>query len=157
LIEGESQFTIERYDAEVIGKAEAEKWLEQSEVKVMTQIIRSGQVVEVVGDLLLIGDVNPGGQVKATGSIFILGKLQGIAHAGINGDEGAFIAASFMNPSQLRIANFISRAPDYEADGVYMECGYLDKGNHKIAIDRLQVLPYIRKEIRSMERRMLNG
>src|SRR5699024_12207571 len=118
---------IYKYESEVIGKKEAEQWLEKSEVKRITQIVRSGQVVEVTGDLLLVGDVNPGGQVKATGSIYVLGHLNGIAHAGVYGDEKAVIAASYMNPTQLRIAKYISRAPDYEASGVYMECGYLDK------------------------------
>lgn len=157
IIEQDNRFSIFRYDAEVIGKKEAEEWFDQSEVKSISRIVRSGQIVEVTGDLLLIGDVNPGGQVKATGSIFILGNLQGIAHAGVKGDEQAVIAASYMNPTQLRIAKFISRAPDYEAEGVYMECGYYDKKNNKIAIDRLQVLPYIRKNFSAMERRILNG
>jgi septum site-determining protein MinC len=157
LIEGDGRFFIERYDAEVIGKKEAENWFDQSEVKSITQIVRSGQIVEVTGDLLLIGDVNPGAQVKATGNIFVLGHLHGIAHAGSSGDEQAVIAASHMNPTQLRIANFISRAPDYEASGLYMECGYLDKENNKIAIDRLQVLPYIRKKLRAMERGIQHG
>src|SRR5699024_3680602 len=148
LIEKDRYFTIERYDSNVIDKKEAEVWFDHSEVKSMTQIVRSGQVLEVTVDLLLIGDVNPGGQVKATGNIFVLGNLHGIAHAGIHGDEQSVIAASYMNPSQLRISNYISRAPDYESEGVYMECGYLDKENNKIAIDRLQMLPFVRKELR---------
>ncbi|HLR22181.1 MAG TPA: septum site-determining protein MinC [Pseudogracilibacillus sp.] len=157
IIEHDQQFIIDKYESEVIGKKEAEQWLEKSEVKRITQIVRSGQVVEVTGDLLLVGDVNPGGQVKATGSIYVLGHLNGIAHAGVYGDEKAVIAASYMNPTQLRIAKYISRAPDYEASGVYMECGYLDKSNEKIVIDRLQVLPYILKQERAIERRMTNG
>jgi|SRR5690625_832108 len=157
VIERNNRFFVERYESEVIDKEQAEEWLAKNEMKTITRIIRSGQVVEVVGDLLLIGDVNPGGQVKATGNIFIMGNLQGIAHAGVSGDENAVIAASYMNPTQLRIANYISRAPDYESEGVYMECGYLDKQNKKIVIDRLQVLPYVQKELRGLERRMENG
>lgn len=157
LIERDNRFIVHRYDSEVIGKKQAEELLDRSEVKAVTQIVRSGQVVEVTGDLLLIGDVNPGGQVKATGNIYILGNLRGIAHAGVDGNEEAVIAASYMNPSQLRIASFISRAPDYESDGVYMECGYLDKENNKIVIDRLQVLPYVRKKLRRLERGIENG
>jgi len=153
LIEKDKRFFVERFESEVIDKNQAEKWLEQSEIKPMSRIIRSGQVLEVVGDLLLIGDVNPGGHVKATGNIFILGNLHGIAHAGVNGDESAVIAASFMNPTQLRIAHYLSRAPDHETEGVYMECGYLDKEKQKIVIDRLQVLPYVRKKLRGLEGR----
>src|SRR5699024_12818976 len=103
------------------------------------RIVRSGQVVEGTGDCLLVGCVNPGGQLKSTGSIYVLVHLDGIAHAGVYGDEKAVRAASYMNPTQRRIAKYISRAPDYEASGVYMECGYLDKSNEKIVIDRLQV------------------
>lgn len=157
LIEKDNRFFVERYESEVIDKIQAETWIEQSEIKTISRIIRSGQVVEVIGDLLLIGDVNPGGQVRATGNIFVLGNLHGIAHAGIDGDENAVIAASYMNPTQLRIAKYISRSPDYESEGVYMECGYFDKEKEKIIIDRLQVLPYVRKELRGLERRILNG
>lgn len=147
LIEAHTHFYIERFDTNVISKEAAETWMDEMEVKPITQIVRSGQVVEVVGDLLLIGDVNPGGQVRATGSIYILGHLYGIAHAGIYGDVQTTIAASYMNPAQLRIGNYMSRAPDYETDGTYMECAYLDEENDKIVIDRLQVLPYIRNKL----------
>ena len=156
-IEQNNRFKIERFDSDVIGKKQAEAWLESNETKIHNRIVRSGQVLEVEGDLLLIGDVNPGGEVRATGNIYILGNLHGIAHAGIDGDENAVIAASYMNPSQLRIAQYISRAPDYHSEGVYMECGYLDKENNKIIIDRLQVLPYVRKNLRGLGRRMQIG
>ena len=81
----------------------------------VAKIIRSGQVLNVTGDLLLIGDVNPGGTVIADGNIFILGALKGIAHAGFDGNTEAVIAASVMKPSQLRISDVLNRAPDYIA------------------------------------------
>src|SRR5699024_10795663 len=102
-----------------------------------------------------IGDVNPGGQVRATGSMYILGDLYGIDHAGIYGDVQTTIAASYMNPAQLRIGNYMSRATDYETEGTYMECAYLDEENDKIVIDRLQVLPYIRNKLWKKEGGML--
>ncbi|HLT55998.1 MAG TPA: septum site-determining protein MinC, partial [Bacillota bacterium] len=121
------------------------------------KIVRSGQVLEITGDLLLIGDVNPGGKVVSTGNVYILGNLYGIAHAGAAGDRKAIIAASYMKPTQLRIADYISRAPDYESDGVYMECGLIDEEQDKIVIDRIQVLSRNRREISGFERRILNG
>ena len=157
LIEQNNRFKVERFDSDVIGKKQAEQWLKTHEMKTISQIVRSGQVLEVEGDLLLIGDVNPGGQVRATGNIYILGNLHGIAHAGIDGDETAVIVASYMNPTQLRIANYISRAPDFDAEGVYMECGYFDNEKNQIIIDRLQVLPYIKKNLRGLGRRMKIG
>ncbi len=157
IIGGENRFIIQSIQSDVVLRKDALKWQEESEVKTINRIVRSGQVIEVNGDLLLVGDVNPGGQVTSTGNIYIMGSLQGIAHAGSNGDRDAFIAASYMNPSQLRIADYISRAPDYESDGVYMECGLIDEVQDKIVIDRLQALPHKRKELSGFERRMQNG
>ncbi|MBU5265770.1 septum site-determining protein MinC [Virgibacillus proomii] len=157
IITNENRFTIHSIESDVVLREEARQWQANSEIKAVNRIVRSGQVLHVTGDLLLIGDVNPGGKVMATGNIYIMGNLRGIAHAGVDGDTRAFIAASYMNPSQLRIAHYISRAPDYESDGVYMECGLVDEEQDKIIIDRLQVLPQKRKEINRFERRMQNG
>ncbi|MFU0791954.1 MAG: septum site-determining protein MinC [Virgibacillus proomii] len=157
IITNENRFTIHSIESDVVLREEARQWQANSEIKAVNRIVRSGQVLHVTGDLLLIGDVNPGGKVMATGNIYIMGNLRGIAHAGIDGDTQAFIAASYMNPSQLRIAHYISRAPDYESDGVYMECGLVDEEQDKIIIDRLQVLPQKRKEMNRFERRMQNG
>lgn len=157
LIENDNRFTIERFDSEVISRQEAEDWFDLSEVKSVSRVIRSGQVFEVTGDLLLIGDVNPGGEVRATGNVFIMGKLYGIAHAGVDGDAEAIIAASYMNPSQLRIANLISRPSDSESDGIYMEFGYIEEAGSQISISKLSKLPFVRENLRKLERRILHG
>jgi septum site-determining protein MinC len=111
-------------------------------------------VVDIVGDVLVIGDVNPGGTVKATGNVFVLGALRGIAHAGYGGNADVVIAASLMNPVQLRIAELYSRAPDYETDGVYMECAYIEEG--QIVMDRLQQVMKKRPVMNGFERSVLN-
>ncbi|WP_085991784.1 septum site-determining protein MinC [Oceanobacillus senegalensis] len=157
IINVDNGFEIESVESEVIRKEDALKWKEESKVKVINKIIRSGQVLEVKGDLLLIGDVNPGGKVISTGNIYIMGNLYGVAHAGFEGDMNTCIVASFMKPTQLRIADYISRSPDYESDGVYMECGLVDEKQNKIIIDRLQVLIHKRKELGRFERRVQNG
>src|SRR5699024_1131297 len=157
LIGDKKRFSIELFDSNVIHRDEAIRWKEDSDMKVINRVVRSGQVLENAGDLLLIGDVNPGGKVIATGNVFIMGNLLDVAHAGAHGDREAVIAASYMKPSQLRIADYISRAPDYETEGVYMECGLIDEKQDKIIIDRLQVLSHKRKDISGFERRILNG
>lgn len=157
IISDESQFTVQRLESNVILRSDALEMLEDTDIKIENRIVRSGQVLEVKGDLLLIGDVNPGGKVISSGNIYIMGSLHGIAHAGAKGDKNAIIVASYMNPSQLRIADYISRAPDYESDGVYMECGLVDVEKDKIIIDRLQVLAHKRKSLRAFERRIING
>ncbi|GAA0601514.1 septum site-determining protein MinC [Virgibacillus siamensis] len=157
LISKNNNFIVQAFDSEVVRKNDAISWKEESDVKTVHRIIRSGQVLEVTGDLLLIGDVNPGGSVVTTGNVFIMGNLLGMAHAGANGDQNAVIAASYMKPGQLRIADYISRAPDYETEGVYMECGLIDEVQDKIVIDRLQVLSRKRKDLSGFERRIQNG
>ncbi|MFG6118976.1 septum site-determining protein MinC [Thalassobacillus sp. B23F22_16] len=148
---------VGKVESNVITKEEAAEWKKHAQVKPLVKVVRSGQVINVEGDLLLIGDVNPGGKIMASGNIFVMGSLRGIAHAGVDGDSHAVIAASFMQPTQLRIADAISRAPDQDAEGVYMECGYLEEGNDKILIDRLQEVIKKRPDISSFERRMFNG
>ena len=74
--------------------------------------IRSGQMVEHVGHLAIIGDVNPGGEVIAGGDVVIWGRLRGVVHAGAIGDDAAVVCALRMQPMQLRIGNHIARAPE---------------------------------------------
>nr|WP_255570592.1 septum site-determining protein MinC [Cohnella sp. CFH 77786] len=112
----------------------------------MTGIVRSGQTVEREGHLLLLGDVNPGGTLRCTGDIYVLGALRGTAHAGSDGDGSAIIAASLMKPTQLRIADVISRPPDeWLSSEPWMEYAFLREG--AMAIDKLSSLGRHRKEV----------
>lgn len=79
--------------------------------------IRSGQCLTFDGSVVVIGDVNPGGEIKASGNIIILGQLKGIAHAGCNGMLNAFVSALYMIPVQLRIADIITRFPEENKKG----------------------------------------
>jgi|SRR5690625_3804848 len=157
IISSQNNFVVDSFDSKVILKEEALRWKELSDVKTFQRIVRSGQVLQVVGDMLLIGDVNPGGKVEATGNIYVLGHLRGVAQAGSLGDDQAIIAASYMNPSQLRIADYISRAPDYESPGVYMEYAKIDQTINKIVIERIQQLLSKENRLSGLERRMENG
>lgn len=114
-------------------------------LKILTGIIRSGQTVEHDGNLLLMGDLNPGGSIMCTGDIYVLGALRGLAHAGTKGLEHAIIAASLLRPTQLRIGEVISRPPDEWMTGdAAMEFAYLNEGVMKI--DKLTQLHRMRKE-----------
>lgn len=76
--------------------------------------IRSGQKMSYHGNIVVLGDVNPGAEVIAGGNILVLGALRGMAHAGAMGDEAAIVTAYRLSPTQLRIANHITRPPDGE-------------------------------------------
>jgi len=79
---------------------------------VVTKDIRSGQDITFDGNVIIYGDVKPGSKILATGFILVLGKLTGTVHAGAEGDEDAWVAAMCLQPGQLRIAGYITRAPD---------------------------------------------
>ena len=109
-------------------------------------IVRSGQVLHHEGNLLFIGDVNPGGTIRCTGDILILGALRGMAHAGFEGNENSIIAASYLSPTQLRIAETISRPPDeWENRETRMEFAFLREG--KMQIDKIINITRVRPDL----------
>lgn len=79
--------------------------------------LRNGMKIEFDGSVVVIGDVNPGAEIKATGNIIILGQLKGMAHAGCKGMTEAFVSAIYMAPVQLRIADIITRFPEENKKG----------------------------------------
>lgn len=78
----------------------------------LRRTLRSGQRVDYQGNVVIMGDVNAGAMVTCTGDIIVLGSLRGLAHAGAEGNEKAIVMAFRLEPTQLRIAHHISRAPD---------------------------------------------
>lgn len=74
--------------------------------------LRSGQSITSEGNIVIIGDVNPGSEVIAKGDITVWGVLGGIAHAGSQGNQYARIRALKMNAIQLRIGDTFARRPD---------------------------------------------
>ncbi|WP_041090445.1 septum site-determining protein MinC [Jeotgalibacillus soli] len=153
IVRSQKSLVVEEIHSNVMTLEEADMLKRQHEMSSMAGIIRSGQVIEVEGDFLLIGDVNPGGMIMAGGNIYILGTLKGIAHAGCYGNEQAVIVASQMRPSQLRISKHLNRAPDTDKndqESHEMECAYIDESD-QIVVDRLQVLRHVRPMITKHE------
>jgi septum site-determining protein MinC len=73
--------------------------------------MRSGFRVSFAGHIIVLGDVNPGAEIVAKGSVIIWGRLRGVVHAGAEGDENAFVCALDLNPTQLRIASRVAVTP----------------------------------------------
>lgn len=73
--------------------------------------LRSGFRVTSHGHIIVIGDVNPGADIIAGGSVVVWGHLRGVVHAGADGDSQAIVCALDLSPTQLRIANLISVTP----------------------------------------------
>lgn len=82
------------------------------ETRFIRQTLRSGQIERALeGNMVILGDVNPGAEVVAAGDIIVLGALRGVAHAGALGNTSSVIFALNLLPTQLRIGRFITRAP----------------------------------------------
>jgi len=88
----------------------------RNRVLLLKRTVRSGQKVSYKGTVVILGDVNPGSEIIATGDILIMGTLRGMAHAGARGDTSAIVAAFRLKPTQLRIAGIISRPPEDKDD-----------------------------------------
>jgi septum site-determining protein MinC len=139
-IRNKKNLVISEIESNVMSKEEAEQLIKDNKIESFTQMVRSGQELSVDGDLLLIGDVNPGGIIKATGNIYVMGTLKGTAHAGSGGNEEKVIVASVMTPQQIRIGHIINRSPDTQGEKHEMECAYIEQENNTIVIDNLQIL-----------------
>ncbi|MBR1619618.1 hypothetical protein IJ674_06970 [bacterium] len=74
--------------------------------------IRSGQSISSDGNIVIIGDVNPGAEIIAKGDVTVWGILAGIVHAGSDGNSFARIRALKLNPVQIRIGEIFARRPD---------------------------------------------
>ena len=97
--------------------------------------LRSGQNIHSDAHLIILGDVNPGAEVSAAGNVIVLGALRGFAHAGTAGDRGASVSALILNPTQIRIADIITRSPDETAEMHQPEIAYIK--HDRIYIDSI--------------------
>ncbi len=77
----------------------------------LPRTLRSGTLVEFPGHVTVMGDVNPGAEIVASGSIMVWGRLRGVVHAGSQGEVNAVVCALELNPTQLRIAGVIAVSP----------------------------------------------
>ncbi|MCM3743472.1 septum site-determining protein MinC [Sporosarcina luteola] len=140
---------VSKIQSEVITIEECNRKVLEKQSETYIGIVRSGQVVKADGDLVVVGDVNPNGRVVAAGSIYILGRLKGIAHAGATGNEEAVIAASWLEATHLMIADKLETMTDeltILSEQPEMECAYIHP-NGFIAIDRLQELRILRPNL----------
>jgi septum site-determining protein MinC len=94
------------------------------EAMLVRRTLRSGFSLKYQGSITVIGDVNPGAEIIAGGSVVVWGRLRGVVHAGAGlrdqasgsleeelGDPTATVSALEFAPTQLRIAGRIAMAP----------------------------------------------
>lgn len=108
----------------------------EGKVKFFKGILRSGNLLEYDGSIIVFGDINPGGIVKASDSVIVLGHLNGTVYAGTEKGKDAFIGAIHMNPIQLKIGDCIARNPNPQMENNKklkndngFEIAYVNNGN----------------------------
>ena len=94
-----------------------EKEIIKGRVTFHTDSIRSGNKVEAIGSLVVLGDVNFGAEIFASENIVVLGILRGIAHAGATGNTKAIVSAMKIQSPQIRIANIVKQVEEND-DGI---------------------------------------
>lgn len=89
-----------------LSKAQIEYSLSEGEriLLVVNKSLRSGEIAESRGDMIIYGDVNPGAVVKARGNITVIGALRGTAHITAAGK----VYATYMQPAQIKIGKVCS-------------------------------------------------
>jgi septum site-determining protein MinC len=92
-------------------EVQAPKSSEQDGALWVDRTLRSGVRIEYPGNVVIVGDVNPGAEVIAGGSVIVWGRLRGVVHAGAQGNREATVRALDLSPTQLRIASEIAVAP----------------------------------------------
>ncbi|MFQ5611059.1 MAG: septum site-determining protein MinC [Anaerolineae bacterium] len=96
---------------------------------VIRKTLRSGQLVEHPGHVVVIGDVNPGAEIRAGGDVVVWGRLRGVVHAGLAENEEAVVCALLLTPTQLRIGQVIARSPaDASGEGAKPEMAFVQDG-----------------------------
>jgi septum site-determining protein MinC len=84
----------------------------EGRTKFIRKTIRGGQTINYSGNIVIIGDVNPGAEIYAAGNIIVLGTLKGHINAGFGGNDKAIIAAFSLQPEILQIASIMTRSPE---------------------------------------------
>ncbi len=95
--------------------------------------VRSGVEIRHPGTVIIMGDLNPGGSVIAAGDILVWGRLRGVVHAGAAGNSQCVIMALQMEPTQIRIADYVARSPETPPAQVYPEVAYVTTAGIRIA------------------------
>lgn len=70
---------------------------------ILQSSVMNKQVIEVDESIVILGDVNPGSEVRSGGNIIVLGGLYGSAYAGYPGDTSCFICAIELEAERLSI------------------------------------------------------
>ena len=73
---------------------------------------RSGEIIRHDGDVVVIGDVNPGAEIIAEGDVAVFGQLRGFVHAGSTGNTRSTIVALNLDSPRIQIGPHAGTSSD---------------------------------------------
>lgn len=128
-------YSIEQQPAAIVSltQSQADPGQAMAEPLYLQTTLRSGMEIRHPGTVIVMGDLNPGSAVIADGDILIWGRLRGLVHAGSKGNSQCLIMALQMEPTQLRIADYVARAPEKPPAQFYPEVAYVTPTGIRIA------------------------
>jgi septum site-determining protein MinC len=113
-VESEPSITTEILGEQTQAEAQAYRLdpRDSDDTLFLRRTVRSGQAIHHASSIVILGDVNPGAEIIASGDIIVWGVLRGMVHAGYPNNENAIVCSLLLAPVQLRIAHLLSRPPD---------------------------------------------
>ena len=131
------QLELVEINSDVESKKVVEERFNKTKTNVESGIVRSGQKLDYQGDLIFLGTLHRDAQICTTGSVYILGEVEGIVQAGYPDNTNAAIFGNLAGVDQLRIADVIEIVTDdNKADFQAGKFAYIDD-LHSINVDDL--------------------
>ena len=84
----------------------------------VSKTLRSGTRIEFAGHIVVVGDVNPGAEIIAEGSVVVWGKLRGMVAAGVRGSPNAVVCALDLFPTRLELGDQALNVTERKETGV---------------------------------------
>lgn len=93
---------------------------------ILYKTLRSGQRVHSDGSVFIWGDVHESAEITAGKDVVVLGRLEGLAHAGCFGDISSTVFALQLSPRQIRIGDRFSRSTGELVKNNYPEIAFVE-------------------------------
>ncbi|TWW14034.1 cell division inhibitor [Dellaglioa algida] len=141
-------FKVHKIESEVMTIEDANILKENDNVHLSYRTIRSGQIVDLKGDVLFLGKLHQGGQLRATGNVFVMGEVQGVIHAGFENDTDSIIVGDVSAASQVRIGELVDIIDDEKVT---------NSQDTVIYVNDLHIIDYgNRDELKSLRPKLFN-
>ncbi|BBF74162.1 septum site-determining protein MinC [Lacticaseibacillus paracasei] len=145
------RFSINGVVSAVIDKTVVNEMIAAKTTHRIGGVIRSGQTIDLMGDVLFLGDLHSGATLCASGNIFVMGQVGGVVQAGSQGDARAVVVGDLKGAGQIRIADVVEIVADhYDPDRPVAYLNELHTMTHAGLADLASIRPRLFKQMEAM-------